>query len=296
VESPGRTDRAGTPPPTDEAIELIRRELAADIGAGDVTGELVPGTASLAAKLVSRGEAVLCGIGFFATAFELASREVQVRLLASDGDRMAPGQAAAEIAGPARPILAAERTALNLLTHLSGVATLTARLVDAVAGTGAVILDTRKTLPGLRALQKYAVRAGGGQNHRMGLFDQILIKDNHVSAAGGRPAELARIASGATDLVVEVEIDSLDDLADALDSGADIVLLDNFSTAELTRAVEITSAHGERNGRRPLLEASGGVGVSNVREIALTGVDRISVGALTHSAPAADFGLDVTAE
>jgi len=287
-----------TPPvlPIGEATELLRRELAADIGSGDVTSEIVvPEGADLTARLIAREEAVLCGVELFALAFRLVSEAVECRLASADGTRMAPGDVAAEVAGPARAVLSAERTALNVVCHLSGIATLTSRFVEAVrgaGGTGAAILDTRKTLPGLRGLQKYAVAVGGGVNHRMGLHDMVLIKDNHVAVAARPPADLARKAASEADVPVEVEIDSVDDLPEALSSGADYILLDNFSTADLDRSVEIARRFATEHGSRPELEASGGVELDTVRAIAATGVDRISVGALTHSARAADFGLD----
>ena len=281
-------------PPIEEATELLRRELAADIGSGDVTSNIVVDAGSeLHCRLVARQEAILCGVDLFALAFRLVSEDVACRILAPDGTRLKSAEAAAQVNGPVRSVLAAERTALNVVSHLSGIATLTARFVAAVELTGAAILDTRKTLPGLRALEKYAVRVGGGQNHRAGLHDMVLIKDNHAAATGERPAELARRAASATDVPVEVEVDSLEEFGEAIDSGAQFILLDNFSTEELTRAVEIARAREERTGSRPLLEASGGIDLGNVREVAESGVDRISIGALTHSAPAADFGLDV---
>jgi len=284
-----------TPPvlPIAEATELLRRELASDIGSGDVTSEIVvPEGSQLTARLIAREEAVLCGVELFALAFRLVSEAVECRLEAADGARMAPGDVAAEVAGPARAVLSAERTALNVVCHLSGIATLSSRFVEAVRGTGAAILDTRKTLPGLRGLQKYAVAVGGGVNHRMGLHEMVLIKDNHVAVAARPPADLARTAASESHVPVEVEIDSVDDLPEALSSGADYILLDNFSTADLERSVEIARRFATEHGSRPELEASGGVELDTVRAVAATGVDRISVGALTHSARAADFGLD----
>ena len=189
---------AGFSLPVDEARELLSRELALDIGPGDVTSQNVVEAASrLDCRLVAREPAVLCGVELFTMAFELVSKETRCELLAADGDLLEEGAEAARVSGAARDVLAAERTALNAVSHLSGVATLTRRFVDAVRGTEAAILDTRKTLPGLRSLQKYAVRAGGGRNHRMGLHDMVLVKDNHVAASGRTPAELARMASSA---------------------------------------------------------------------------------------------------
>jgi nicotinate-nucleotide pyrophosphorylase (carboxylating) len=190
------------------------------------------------------------------------------------------------VAGPVRVILTAERTALNLLSQLSGVATLTRQFADAVAGTGARIRDTRKTVPGLRALQKYAVRCGGGVNHRMSLSDAALIKDNHVAAAGSVGAAFAAVRAQAPGLPLEVECDTLEQVAEALAAGADLILLDNFDVPALVRAVRLT-------GGRALLEASGGLALASAREVAQTGVDFLAVGALTHSAPALDIGLDL---
>ncbi len=278
-----------------DAEALLRREIEVDLGAGDVTSDLVLASGGrLKAELVARDSAVLCGVELFSMAFQIVSAEAQCQVFASDGERMSAGDRAVAVEGPARAILAAERTALNMLTHLSGIATMTARYVETVAGTGAVILDTRKTLPGLRAPQKYAVRTGGGANHRMGLYDQVLIKDNHVAASGQTPAELAAKAASSATVPVEVEIDSVDELSATLDSGADIVLLDNFSLEELQHAVDLAREHEVQSGVRPLLEASGGILFETVAEIARTGVDRISIGALTHSAPVADFSLDVS--
>ena len=206
--------------------------------------------------------------------------------LAADGDRVAAGQSLLTVSGPIGPILTAERTALNLLCHLSGIATLTRRWVDAVAGTGAQIRDTRKTLPGLRALEKYAVRCGGGVNHRMSLSDAALIKDNHVAAAGSVGAAFAAVRARAPGLPLEVECDTLEQVAEALAAGADLILLDNFDVPALAQAVGLA-------GGRALLEASGGLTLASARAVAETGVDYLAVGALTHSAPALDIGLDL---
>jgi len=192
-----------------------------------------------------------------------------------------------DVTGPTRELLTAERSALNLLTHLCGVATLTARWVDAVDGTGARIRDTRKTVPGLRAAEKYAVRCGGGSNHRMGLHDQALIKDNHVVAAGGVRPAIRAVRAAYPDVFCEVECDTLDQVAEAVDEGAVLVLLDNMGLDELRRAVALCASHGTRT------EASGGLTLDTARAVALTGVDYLAVGALTHSAPALDIGLDL---
>ncbi len=205
---------------------------------------------------------------------------------AADGDRVAAGQVLATVTGPLPVILTAERTALNLLCHLSGVATLTRRWADAVAGTGAGIRDTRKTLPGLRALEKYAVRCGGGLNHRMSLSDAALIKDNHVAAAGSVAAAYAAVRRQAAGLPVEVECDTLGQVAQAVAAGAELILLDNFAVTQLRQAVAMVAG-------RARLEASGGLSLAVAREVAQTGVDYLAVGALTHSAPALDIGLDL---
>jgi nicotinate-nucleotide pyrophosphorylase (carboxylating) len=211
---------------------------------------------------------------------------VQCTPLAADGDEVHSGQRLLTVSGPVGPILTAERTALNFLCHLSGVATLTRCWVDAVAGTGASIRDTRKTLPGLRALEKYAVRCGGGVNHRMSLSDAALIKDNHVAAAGSVGAAFAAVRATAPGLPLEVECDTVDQIAEALTAGADLILLDNFEVPELAAAVRLADG-------RALLEASGGLVLANARSVAETGVDYLAVGALTHSAPALDIGLDL---
>jgi nicotinate-nucleotide pyrophosphorylase (carboxylating) len=211
---------------------------------------------------------------------------ITCRPRAADGDVVTAGQPVLTVAGPVRVILTAERTALNLLSQLSGVATLTRQFADAVAGTGARIRDTRKTVPGLRALQKYAVRCGGGVNHRMSLSDAALVKDNHVAAAGSLSAAFAAVREQAPDLTVEVECDTLAQVAEAIEAGADLILLDNFSVAELAAAVALTAG-------RAKLEASGRISLGGARAIAETGVDYLAVGALTHSAPVLDIGLDL---
>ena len=268
--------------------ELVARALAEDLGSGDVTSEAtVPADATARARIVQKQPGVVFGLDAAAETFAQAGAPGLERI-ADEGvwrDEV-PAEAAA-IAGPARALLAGERTALNLLGHLSGVATLTARFVAAVDGTGVSILDTRKTLPGLRALEKAAVAAGGGTNHRMGLDDAILIKENHVAIAGGvaRAIELARVAR--PDLEVEVECRDRAEVDEALAAGADRLLLDNMDPARLRDAVGARDAAD--SGAR--LEASGGVTLDNVAAIAATGVELISIGALTHSAPALDLSM-----
>ena len=277
--------------PRHEIAEFVRSALAEDIGAGDVTSlATIPEGTIARAAMVARVDLVAAGLDLAETAFRELSNDVRIERQAADGDVRSAGSTLLEITGPAVAILGAERVALNCVQHLSGVATLTAAFVRAVAGTGARILDTRKTLPGWRRLEKYAVRCGGGTNHRQGLSDLVLIKDNHLAAlAGAAPNPVSAAVSRARGrfpyLKVEVEADTLDQVRLALDAGADIVLLDNMTLGQLREAVALCRG-------RALTEASGGVRLDTVRAIAETGVDFISVGALTHSAPAVDIGLD----
>ena len=268
--------------------DLVRRELAMDLGAaGDVTTDaIVPRDIQATARIVARQPGRVCGLACALFAFEVCGG-VRCRIPRGDGADVAAGATLAELVGAARTLLAAERTALNLLGHLSGVATLTRDLVSAVAGVGTTrVACTRKTTPGLRALEKYAVRVGGGSNHRFGLHDAILIKDNHRAIAGGVAAAVAAARAAQGHLVrLEVEVDTLEELEMALEAGADVVLLDNMSLPDLERAV--TLARG-----RATIEASGGITPETIREVAATGVDVISVGWITHSAPALDVGLD----
>jgi nicotinate-nucleotide pyrophosphorylase (carboxylating) len=267
---------------------LVRRALEEDLGrAGDVTARAcaLP-EETLRARFVARSAGRVSGLAPARITAALVDPALTFRVLSNDSASVAAGAALAEISGPARSVLTAERTALNFLTHLSGIATLTARYVDAVAGTSARIAATRKTLPGLRALQKQAVIAGGGWPHRYGLDDAILIKDNHIAAAGGIGEALKRARDFAGHMIViEVEVDSLAQLEQALPFKPHAVLLDNFSNDDLKRAVAFAKG-------QTILEASGGVNLDTVRGIAETGVDVISVGALTHSAPSLDIGLD----
>ena len=271
--------------------EAVRAALLEDLGhAGDITTEaVVPASARAKARIAAREAGVLAGLPCAETAFRLVDPAITVTAGAADGDALTAGQSVLTLDGPARGVLTAERVALNFLGHLSGIATQTRALVDAVAGTDARITCTRKTTPGLRALEKYAVRAGGGINHRFGLDDAVLIKDNHIAAVGGvGPAlEAARRAVGHM-VRIEIEVDRLDQLDEALAAGAEVVLLDNMSPETLREAV--TRAKG-----RAVTEASGRVGLATVRAIAEAGVDYISSGALTHSAPTLDLGLDFDA-
>lgn len=267
---------------------VIRLALTEDLGrAGDLTSlACVPQDARLRVSWTARQPGVLAGLACARLALHALAPDARFEALVEDGQRVGAGQALARADAPARAILSSERTGLNLMGRLSGIATLTRAYVDAVAGTGARITDTRKTTPGLRHLEKYAVRCGGGVNHRFGLDDAILIKDNHVAACGGvRPAlERARAAAGHL-VKIELEVDSLDQLREALPLAPDVIMLDNFSLEDLRAAVALAAG-------RVILEASGGVRLETVRDIAETGVQVISVGALTHSAPGLDIGLD----
>ena len=270
---------------------LVRGALLEDLGrAGDLTTDsIVPVEVLARAALVARESGVVAGLDLAKLAFELIDPEIAVEIAANDGSVVAPGAVIARISGPARGILTAERTALNFLGHLSGIASVTASIVAAVHGTKAKIVCTRKTTPGLRAVEKYAVRAGGGANHRFGLDDALLIKDNHVAIAGGVVPALRCARAGVGHLVkIEVEVDTLDQLREALGEGADAVLLDNMSLEMLAEAVAIVDG-------RAITEASGRVTPKSAPSIAATGVDLISIGWLTHSAPVLDIGLDFEA-
>lgn len=265
-------------------------ESLAHAAAGDVTSlATVSADAVAEADVVARQPGVLAGSGLIAPVFDAVDEGVAVTPRLGDGDSLGPGRVVAHVVGPARSVLAAERTALNVLTHLCGVATLTRRYVEALDGTGCVVRDTRKTLPGLRAAQKAAVAAGGGVNHRASLSDGLLVKDNHVVAAGG-VAKATRLAlDAAGELAVQVEVDDLEALEEALDAGAQAVLCDNFSLDDLVTAV----SRCRQRSLPVFVEASGGVTLDTAPAVAATGVDAVAVGALTHSAPAVDVALDV---
>jgi nicotinate-nucleotide pyrophosphorylase (carboxylating) len=279
----------------EEMHELVARALAEDLGDGDVTGEAtVPAEATATARIVQKAPGVVFGLDLVVeTMAQTGVAEVETLTAEEEWRQDVPAEALVAH-GSARSLLAAERTALNFLGHLSGVATLTARYVEAVAGTNARILDTRKTTPGLRRLEKAAVAAGGGTNHRMGLFDAFLIKENHIAAAGSIAKAVYAARKAYPELPIEVEVENLDDTAYALGTGADQLLLDNMDPPTMRAAVELRDAHG--GGGKPTLEASGNVNLQTVREIAATGVDFISVGALTHSAPVLDFSLLLRAD
>jgi len=267
--------------------EFVRRVLAEDLGAGgDVTSRAtIDADSRFTAELASREDISVAGLEIAVAFFRALDDEVRVEKLASDGEPVGRGTVLARLEGDARSMLTAERSALNSLQHLSGIATLTRRYVDAIAGTGVILIDTRKTIPGLRVLEKYAVRMGGAQNHRMRLDDGVLIKDNHVAACGGVTKAVRRAKAANTGLQVQVEVDRIDQIEPALAAGADRLLLDNMPPPVLREAVALVA------GRVPL-EASGGVRLDTIRAIAETGVDYISLGRITQSAPAVDIGMD----
>jgi nicotinate-nucleotide pyrophosphorylase (carboxylating) len=277
---------------TDHSEILIDLALAEDIGSGDVTSRyFIPGDRQACAFVAVRKDGVVSGVELAARVFCKVDRELDVEILIADGNRVAAGALLIRVKGSARSILTAERTALNFLQRLSGVATLTALYVEQVKGTRTRILDTRKTTPGYRLLEKQAVLDGGGTNHRLGLYDRAMVKDNHLVAEGGVAAiqaAIQQLKSEKPDVEVELEADSLDQVRAFLGlDGVDHILLDNMSLTDLREAVALRGGRGE-----PRLEASGGITLATLREIAATGVDFISVGALTHSAPALDIGLD----
>jgi nicotinate-nucleotide pyrophosphorylase (carboxylating) len=267
-----------------QAVRDVKAALEEDVGSGDLTALLVPAGATAHARVITREPAILCGSGWFSEVFRQIDPGVVVAWHAADGDRIETNQTVCEVTGPARSVLTGERTALNFLQTLSAVATRTRQFVDAVSGTRAAILDTRKTLPGLRVALKYAVRCGGGTNHRMGLHDAVLLKENHIAASGGVRAALADAEKVAQGKPVQIEVETLDQLREALEAGATLILLDNFDLKGLRDAVGIASG-------RAKLEASGGVNLETVRAIAQTGVDRISIGTLTKDIRAVDFSM-----
>ena len=277
---------------TPSARETITRALAEDLGPGDITSEcFIPANHSSSARLIANENATLAGTDVAAEVFHQIDSAIVIEVLKNDGDRIAPGDLILTATGLTRALLSAERTALNFLQRLSGIATLTRCFVDAVAGTHAVILDTRKTTPGLREFERLAVRAGGGTNHRFGLFDRVLVKDNHLAVTGdaaGLQRAIDQAKNRSPDILVEIEADTLDQVRLLCDlRSVDIVLLDNMSNEQLREAVRI------RGDRKILLEASGGVNLVTVGAIAATGIDQISVGALTHSARAIDLSMEI---
>jgi nicotinate-nucleotide pyrophosphorylase (carboxylating) len=272
---------------TDTVERIVLAALAEDIGAGDVTTEATVAPEAVGtAELLVKEPGVVCGLRVAAATFRALDADIRFDVLARDGDLVETPAVVARVSGSARAILTGERVALNFVGRLSGIATLTRRYVDAIEGTGAAVLDTRKTTPGLRSLEKHAVAAGGGRNHRFGLDDAVLIKDNHIRAAGSLSSAV-QLVRAASDLPIEVECETLDQVVEAVGLGVEAILLDNMTLAQLREAVAVTNG-------RARLEASGGVSLDTIRAIAETGVDEISVGALTHSARSLDVSLELT--
>ncbi|HUU54909.1 MAG TPA: carboxylating nicotinate-nucleotide diphosphorylase [Armatimonadota bacterium] len=268
--------------------EIVARALAEDIGPGDITTlATIRPDAECRAEIVARAAGVIAGLGLARAVFHAVDAEISFDPAVRDGALVSDGLPIARLSGPTRAILTAERTALNFLQRMSGIATLTAQYVHAVEGTDTRIIDTRKTAPGLRLLDKYAVRMGGGRNHRVGLFDGVLIKDNHLRAAGGVGEAVRRARASAHHLVkIEVEVQALEEVEEAVSAGADVILLDNMDLDDVRRSVALVSGRGE-------IEVSGGVTLENVRALAECGVSCISIGSLTHSAPALDLSLEI---
>lgn len=271
-----------------QAEAIVRRALTEDVGDGDVTSQcIVPPDATLSGQFIAKQVGVVAGLEVVALTFSVLNENVQFNPHIADGDQVEMGQVIATICGPGRALLSGERVALNFLQRMSGIATLTRRFVNAVQGTSAIILDTRKTAPGLRLFDKWAVRLGGGQNHRFGLYDMVLIKDNHIAAVGSITEAVARVrAQDKRGRPIEIEVKTLEELQEALALELDRIMLDNMTLAEMREAVRLTD-------RRVPLEASGNVNLENVGAIAATGVDYISVGMLTHSVQAMDISLEL---
>ncbi len=273
---------------SDEIREIVRHALAEDIGSGDVTSlAIIPPSTHLAGQFLVKAPGIVAGLGVVGEVFAQVDRRIVYKSLVEEGSAVMPGDIVARVEGDGPGVLIAERVALNFLQRMSGIATLTQRYVQAVAGTRAKILDTRKTAPGLRALDKLAVKLGGGENHRIGLYDMVLIKDNHIEAAGSITRAVQAVREKGVQLAIEVEVESLDQLDEALELGVDRIMLDNMSLSAMREAVQRTAGRAE-------LEASGGINLKSVAEVAATGVDLISVGALTHSVMALDISLDIT--
>ena len=275
-------------PPHADIAALVSRALAEDVGSGDITAHLVPTGSEGEARIVVREDAVLCGQAWFDEVFAQLDRQVAIHWNQQDGAALTSGDVVCTLTGPARSLLTGERCALNFLQTLSGTATAAREFATAVAGTNAAILDTRKTVPGLRGAQKYAATCGGAQNHRMGLFDGILIKENHIIAAGSITAAVEAARQSAADVMIEVEVETLGQVQDALEAQADRLLLDNFSLEQLRAAVRLRDAHGNDGIK---LEASGGIDLEQIRAIADCGVDFISVGAITKHVRAVDYSM-----
>lgn len=282
--------RPETPAPLEVPADLAQQVAAAlreDVGTGDATARLVPESQLVRGEVVSREAAVICGAAWVRETFRQLDPRVSLEWCVAEGERIEADRTVLRIAGPARPVLTGERTALNFLQLLSGTATAARRFVDEVAGTGCAILDTRKTLPGLRSAQKYAVRCGGARNHRMGLYDMVLVKENHIAAAGSIAAAVASARRVSAGLAVEVEVETLAELDEALEAGADLIMLDDFTLEDMRRAV----ARVRGRGASVKLEASGSANLKTVRATAQTGVDFISVGALTKHVHAIDLSM-----
>lgn len=282
------------PPNSDAFYQLVRAQVKAalieDIGAGDLTAALVPITQQVTATIIARETAVICGIAWVQACFNQVDSNVNINWQVVEGQRVQANQVLCEITGPARALLTAERCALNFLQTLSATASETRKYVDAIAGTKSHILDTRKTIPNLRLAQKYAVTVGGGHNQRLALYDGILIKENHIAAAGSIGAVMAQAFALNAGKSIQIEVENMSQLKEALAAGATSILLDNFSTEQLAEAVHFN----HQSDKQAVLEASGGIGLKNVLEIALTGVDRISIGAITKNIQAIDLSMRIT--
>jgi nicotinate-nucleotide pyrophosphorylase (carboxylating) len=281
------------PPNSDAFHQLVHRQVLAaldeDIGAGDFTASLVPASQQVTATIIARETAIICGIPWVQACFKQVDANVKINWKVAEGERIQANQVLCEITGLARSLLTTERCALNFLQTLSATATETRKYVDAIAGTSTQILDTRKTIPSLRLAQKYAVTIGGGHNQRLALYDGILIKENHIAAAGSIGAVMAQAFALNSGKSIQIEVENMSQLKEALAAGATSILLDNFSTEQLAEAVGFNL----QSGKRSVLEASGGIGLKNVREIALTGVDRISIGAITKNIQATDLSMRI---
>lgn len=280
----------------DDIQQTVERALLEDIGDGDRNAVLVDRDTRARAELTARENAVLAGTAWFNATFAALDPDIKVEWHYTDGQRVPKGVPLCTLQGPARSMLSGERTALNFLQMLSGIATSTHEFFERLKGTNTAIVDTRKTLPGLRSAQKYAVCCGGGANHRFGLYDAILIKENHIASAGSIEAAVNRAREMSPDLVVQVETETLEELEQTLEAGVDAILLDNLPTHVLARAVNMAKAHARRFRRNITIEASGNIGLRNVREIADTGVDRISIGGLTKHVQATDFSMRMVTE
>lgn len=275
-------------PSSEYITRTVTTALQEDVGAGDLTAQLIPAERISKATVITREDATLCGRAWFDEVFRQVDSRVHLTWKAQDGDRVRANQLLCELSGPSRALLTGERTALNFLQSLSGTATETSRYVAALSGTQCRVLDTRKTIPGLRLAQKYAVRCGGGTNHRIGLFDAILVKENHIAAAGSIAAAVTEARRVNSKVMLEVEVENLDELRQALEAKVDRILLDNFSTADMQTAVRVTRAHPNKGVE---LEASGNMSLETLRAVAETGVDFISVGGLTKHVRAVDLSM-----